>query len=290
MTKTALITGTSSGVGRATAAAFLRRDWTVYATARDTDDVADLADAGCETARLDVTSDDDVERVVGRITEETGRVDCLVNNAGYAQYGPVEDVPLDALHDQFDVNVYGPHRLTRAVLPYMRDRESGTVVNVSSVQGRVVSAGTGAYAGSKHALEAMSDALRRELDEYDVDVVLVEPGPVGTGFEDRATTELDRLDRPADRLDAIARGDDLDAADAYESVYSLIEDSRVLASGGDVGLHPSEVATVICDAACRSDPDPRYPVGTTARLLLATRHLPDRWRDAAYRLVQWVVT
>ena len=139
--KTALITGTSSGIGRATAAAFLRRDWTVYATARNTDDVADLAEAGCETAELDVTSGADVERVVERVIEETGRIDCLVNNAGYAQYGPVEDVPPDVLHDQFDVNVYGPHRLTRAVLPHMRERRTGTVVNVSSVQGRVSGAG-----------------------------------------------------------------------------------------------------------------------------------------------------
>ncbi|PSP32742.1 oxidoreductase [Halobacteriales archaeon QH_10_67_22] len=274
MTKTALITGTSSGIGRATAAHFLRREWTVYATARDTDDVADLAEAGCETARLDVTNDDDVERVVDRILDETGRVDCLVNNAGYGQYGPMEDVTTDALHDQFDVNVYGPHRLTRAVLPNMRERETGTVVNVSSVQGRLSTAGSGAYSGSKHALEAMSDALRLELEPYGVDVVVVEPGPVRTKFGDRVDDEIDGLDRSI----------------AYESVYDLLADSNVLASGGDVGVHPSDVATVIGDAVCTSDPAPRYPVGPTARVLVAARHLPDRWRDAAYRRVQWVVT
>jgi len=274
MTKTALITGTSSGIGRATAAHFLRREWTVYATARDTDDVADLAEAGCETARLDVTNDDDVERVVDRILDETGRVDCLVNNAGYGQYGPLEDVTTDALHDQFDVNVYGPHRLTRAVLPNMRERETGTVVNVSSVQGRLSTAGSGAYSGSKHALEAMSDALRLELEPYGVDVVVVEPGPVRTAFGDRVDDEIAGLDRSG----------------AYDSVYDLLADSNVLASGGDVGVHPSDVATVIGDAVCTSDPAPRYPVGPTARALVAARHLPDRWRDAAYRLVQWVVT
>jgi NAD(P)-dependent dehydrogenase (short-subunit alcohol dehydrogenase family) len=287
--KTVLTTGASSGIGRATAAEFLRREWTVYATARDTDDVADLADAGCETAELDVTSDADVERVVDRVTAEAGRIDCLVNSAGYAQYGPVEDVPVDALHDQFDVNVYGPHRLTRAVLGRMRERRTGTVVNVSSVQGRLSSVGAGAYAGSKHALEAMSDALRREVDEYGIEVVVVEPGPVRTRFGDRADAELDRLDRAEDRLDALARGDDLDAHEAYEPVYGLIEDSSLLASGGDVGVHPSAVADVIADAACTADPDPRYAVGSTARLLLVARHLPDRWRDAADGLVRWVV-
>ncbi|MEF8906447.1 MAG: SDR family oxidoreductase [Haloarculaceae archaeon] len=274
MTKTALITGASSGIGRATAAAFLRRDWRVYATARDTDDVADLADAGCATARLDVTDDDAVDRVVDRVVDETGRIDCLVNNAGYAQYGPVEDVPVDALHDQFDVNVYGAHRMVRAVLPHMRRRRRGTVVNVSSPQGRVASAGMGAYAASKAALESLSDSLRVEAAAYDIEVVLVEPGPVRTAFGNRADDELLRLER---------RGN-------YESVYDLITDSNLLASSGDTGLHPSEVAHVIVDAASTSDPDPRYVVGSTARLVVAARHLPDRWRDGAYRLVDWLVS
>jgi NAD(P)-dependent dehydrogenase (short-subunit alcohol dehydrogenase family) len=274
MTKTALITGCSSGIGRATAVDFLRREWTVYATARDTDDVADLAEAGCETAELDVTSDADVERVVDRVLSEAGRIDCLVNNAGYAQYGPMEDVPVDALHDQFDVNVYGPHRLTRAVLPNMRERGTGTVVNVSSVQGRIATAGSGAYSGSKFALEAMSDALRVEVEEFGIDVVLVEPGPVATRFGDRADSEVDRLDRSA----------------GYGDLYALFEDTDVLASGNDFGVHPSEVAAVIADAACASDPDARYPVGTLATATIATRHLPDSLRDAGYRLVRWVLS
>jgi NAD(P)-dependent dehydrogenase (short-subunit alcohol dehydrogenase family) len=274
MTKTALITGASSGIGRATAADFLRREWTVYATARDTDDVTDLAEAGCETARLDVTSDDDVERVVDGILDDTGRIDCLVNNAGYGQYGPIEDVPVDALHDQFDVNVYGPHRLTRAVLPHMRERQDGTIVNVSSPQGRVAFGGAGPYASSKFALEALSDALRVEVEEFGVDVVVVEPGAVRTNFGDRSDAQLDRLDRSG----------------AYEDFYRVFEDTDVLASGGDFGLHPSDVASVIGDAACASDPAPRYPVGTMAKLTVLSRHLPDRWRDRAFRLVRWVLS
>jgi len=273
MTKTVLITGTSSGIGRATAAAFLRREWTVYATARDIDDIADLAGAGCETAPLDVTREAAVRRVVDRIIEETGRIDCLVNCAGYGQHGPVEDVPVDALHDQFDVNVYGPHRLMRAVLPHMRERETGTIVNVSSGQGRIATGGTGAYAGSKFALEAMSDALRVEVDEFGIDVVVVEPGPVRTNFGDRAESQLDRLDR----------------SDAYEDFYQIQADTNILASAEDFGIHPSEVATVIADAACASDPDPRYTVGTIARVAALARHLPDRWRDAGFKLVRWVL-
>jgi len=272
--KTALVTGCSSGIGRATAVDLLRREWTVYATARDTDDIADLAEAGCETAALDVTNGAAVDRVVDRIVDETGRIDLLVNNAGYGQYGPIEDVPIGALRDQFEVNVYGPHRLIRAVLPHMRERESGTIVNVSSAYGRIAAGGTGPYAGSKHALEAMSDALRVEVSEFGIDVVVVEPGPVRTAFTDRVEDERRNLDESG----------------AYDDIYALQADSRLLGSGGDFGLHPSDVAAVIGDAASASDPDPRYPVGTIARVASAARHLPDRWRDGVYRLVKWVVT
>jgi NAD(P)-dependent dehydrogenase (short-subunit alcohol dehydrogenase family) len=180
--ETALITGCSSGIGQSTARHFVDDGWTVYATAREEGDIADL---DCRTDELDVTSGADIDRVVDRAIEEEGRLDCLVNNAGYGQYGPLEDVPTDELHRQFDVNVYGPHRLTRAVLPHMRDREEGTIVNVTSVAGRVVTPGGGAYSASKFAVEAMSDALRGEIDRFGVDVVLVEPGPVQTGFRDR---------------------------------------------------------------------------------------------------------
>jgi NAD(P)-dependent dehydrogenase (short-subunit alcohol dehydrogenase family) len=147
--RTALITGCSSGIGRATAEAFLDEDWVVYATSRDTDDIADLAEQGCETASLDVTVDADIERVFDRIDEDTGRIDCLVNNAGYGQYGPLEDIPVTHLRRQFDVNVYGPHRLTRAALPMMRAQEDGSIINVSSVAGRVAIPGGGAYSASK---------------------------------------------------------------------------------------------------------------------------------------------
>ena len=272
--KTALITGSSSGIGRATAVEFLRREWTVYATARDTADVADLAEAGCETAQLDVTDDADVERVVERVMDETGRIDCLVNNAGYAQYGPTEDVPVEAVRDQFDVNVYGPHRVTRAALPYMRRRESGTIVNVSSVQGRVASGGTGAYSGSKHALEAMSDALRVEVEDFGVDVVVVEPGPVQTRFGERAESEIDRLER----------------TEAYDDLYELFEDASLVAGDGPLSVSPNQVAGVILNAASSTDPATRYPVGIVAKYGLLARYLPDRIRDVVVGLVRRFAT
>ncbi|WEL22147.1 SDR family oxidoreductase [Halorhabdus sp. BNX81] len=268
----ALITGCSSGIGRASAERFLEEDWTVYATARDTDDIADLADAGAKTAALDVTNARAVERVVDRIIDEEGRIDCLVNNAGTGQFGPIEDVPTDALEDQFDVNLYGPHRLIRAVLPHMREQAEGTIVNVSSLQGRLAVPGMGAYAASKFALEAMSDSLRAEVDSHGVDVVVVEPGVVETSFADRTDASRERLEQSG----------------AYDGIYEAQDDRRAIEYDGVFGIPPADVATVIYDAAAMTDPDPRYAVGNGAKLILALRYLPDHWRDAAFGLFQRV--
>lgn len=265
MDKTVLITGCSSGVGRATATAFLEEEWTVYATARNTADIEPLADAGCETASLDVTDESSVSVVVDRVLEQEGQIDCLVNNAGYGQFGPVEDVPTDLLSAQFDVNVHGPHRLVRAVLPSMRERGEGTIVNVSSVAGRVAVPGMGSYSASKHALEAMSDALRAEV--ADVDVALVEPGPVSTEFADRADDELEKLDQ----------------SDGYDAVYTLYEDTEVFGGQSPVAVSPDDVAETILEAGVSPNPDTRYPVGPFGTLALKTRFLPDSVRDWAYR-------
>ncbi|MEF8976324.1 MAG: SDR family oxidoreductase [Halapricum sp.] len=274
MAKTVLITGSSAGIGRATAEVFLEDEWTVYATARDEDDVADLGENGCETAELDVTNAQDVKRVVNRIIEEEGRIDCLVNNAGTAQFGPIEDVPTDALDEQFDVNVYGPHRLIRAVLPHMRDREEGRIINVSSVTGFLATPGEGVYSASKFALEGMSDALRNEVDQYGIDVVVVEPGPVATNFEDRTEASRERLERSG----------------AYEHIYEVQDDRASIEASKTFGMPPLAVATTIKDAATTTDPDPRYPVGRIAKAATLARHLPDRWRDRVWSLLRRVTS
>jgi NAD(P)-dependent dehydrogenase (short-subunit alcohol dehydrogenase family) len=270
--RTVLITGCSSGIGRATAGAFLDDGWTVYATARDTDDITDLADAGCETATLDVTVADDIERVVGRIESETGRLDCLVNNAGYGQYGPLGNIPVERLHAQFDVNVYGPHRLARAVLPLMREQGRGTVVNVSSFYGRVAPPGCGAYAASKFALEAMSDTLRAETERFGLDVVVIEPGIIETEAYDRVSAELADLDR----------------SPAYDWLYDALETVVPAAGSASMASDPDVVARAIHDAACASDPDPRRAVGAFGQVLVAARFLPDRLRDGLLRVVRRV--
>jgi len=273
MAKTVLITGASSGIGRATAEVFLDDDWQVWATARDADDVEDLSTAGCEIAQLDVTDADQCERVVERVVDSDGRIDCLVNNAGYAQFGAVEDVStrdLASSGNQFDVNVYGPHRLIRQVMPHMRARESGSIINVSSVAGRLALPGQGAYAASKFALEALSDSLRVEAAEHGIDVVVVQPGPVETDFYDRAQAEQDELDTTG----------------AYDWLYTAREDSRLAGIQDALSVSPGTVALTIRDAASASDPDPRYPVGEGAKLILMARHLPARWRDAAFGVIR----
>jgi NAD(P)-dependent dehydrogenase (short-subunit alcohol dehydrogenase family) len=272
--ETVLITGSSSGIGRATAELFAEEEWVVYATARDEADLAELAERGCETAALDVTRAADVERVLDRIADEQGRLDCLVNNAGYGQHGPLEDVPAAELARQFDVNVYGPHRLTRAALPHMREAGDGTIVNVSSVSGRIAVPGAGAYSASKFALEAMSDALRGEVAGFGVDVVLVEPGPVATAFGERSAAEL------TEGLDH--------RRDVYGWVYEAVEDGSILAGSAPFAAEPRDVAAVIHEAAETTDPHARYPVGDAARYILLARFLPDRLRDLAFRVVRLV--
>jgi NAD(P)-dependent dehydrogenase (short-subunit alcohol dehydrogenase family) len=274
VTETVLITGCSSGIGRETARAFLEDGWDVYATARNPADVQALGEAGANIASLDVTDEDDVERVVERIVDEEGRIDCLVNNAGYAQLGPVEDVPVERVEDQFEVNVFGPHRLVREVLPHMRDRRTGTVVNVSSVAGRLAAPGMGVYSGSKFAMEGITDALRPEASEYGIDVVLVEPGPVDTAFTERASEEIEGIER----------------SDAYEALYSMLDDTEAVGGGGPGAVALREVAETILDAANLTDPAARYPVGQVAKVAMLGRFVPAKLRDKFYRLALSLVT
>ncbi|MBP2251499.1 NAD(P)-dependent dehydrogenase (short-subunit alcohol dehydrogenase family) [Halarchaeum solikamskense] len=260
--ETVLITGCSSGIGRATAEAFLAAEWTVWATARDESDLAALREAGARTAELDVTKPAQCQEVVEELVAAERRLDCLVNNAGYGQMGAVEDVPTRRVHKQFDVNVYGPHRLVRAVLPHMREREAGTIVNVSSVVGRVSTPGQGVYAASKFALEALSDALRGEVEPHGIDVALIEPGPVDTEFGERVSEELEPVG----------------SSGAYDRVYRFLEGFDTVSNGFATSA-PEDVAAAVLEAASTTRPAARYPVGPAAKAMSLARYLPDRLRD-----------
>ena len=285
MDSTALITGCSSGVGRATARAFLADEWTVYATARDPSDLAALEEAGAVTVRLDVTSSDDVARAVERVVEERDRLDCLINNAGFGQMGPVEDVPIEKVREQYDVNVFGPHRLMRATLPYMRERGSGTIINVTSVTGRFPLAGSGAYSGSKSALATVSRSVRQEVGEHGIDVVVVEPTAIATNFYDRVRDELVDVDHTA----------------PYTDLYEVLELLHTVKSGGPGIATPEAVAETVFEAANSGDPDGRYEVGWPTKVgAVVETALPESWRTRALyagvriaasgpgrRLLQW---
>ena len=249
--KTALVTGCSTGIGRATALEFRDAGWEVYASARDPEDIAELRERGCRTVELDVTDDLEAVAAVDRIYEEQGRLDCLVNNAGYGQFGPVEDVPMERVVEQFDVNTFGPLRLVRAALGRMREQGGGTVVNVTAGIGGFTFPGIGVYNASKRALETATDALRQEVADDEVDVVAVQPGFVATDFYDRALAEIDRLDHSA----------------TYADLYRVLDRIGIVESGGPGINSPERVAKTILTAATADRPDAVYRVGTLPDVL-----------------------
>ena len=261
-----LITGCSTGIGRATAAHLRDLGHTVYATARRPETLADLARAGSRTLALDVTDEQSMSEAVSAVEADHGRVGALVNNAGYSQSGPVEEVTSASLRRQFDTNVFGAVRLCQLVLPGMRAAGRGRVVNVSSMGGRMTLPGGGAYHATKYALEALSDALRYETSGFGVHVVLVEPGPVMSDFG--TTADASTVDQPTDGP----------YADFRRGVDALV--ARTYARPPRGSSRPEAVAEVIATAVTSRRPKARYLVGPTARSIVAAHALlSDRMWD-----------
>jgi NAD(P)-dependent dehydrogenase (short-subunit alcohol dehydrogenase family) len=263
-----LITGCSTGIGRATAEHLAAAGHTVYATARRLQDVEDLRSRGCRTLALDVTDEASMQAAVAAVEEAEGAVGALVNNAGYSQSGAVETVPLDQIRRQFETNVFGLTRMCQLVLPGMRAAGRGRIVNISSMGGRLVFPGGGVYHATKYAVEALSDALRFEVKGFGVDVVLVEPGLIRTEFSATATSGMPESDGPYAGFTAkVARA----TTEAYEK--------GALAR---LGGAPADVAKVIQKAIEARRPRARYTVTPSAKILIAQRRLmPDRAWDAA---------
>src|SRR5918998_3769882 len=168
VSKAVMITGCSTGIGRATAERLARKGWRVYATARDVEKISDLADRGCELLPLDVTDEDSMRSAVSEVERREGAVGVLINNAGYSQSGAVEEVPMEKVRRQFETNVFGLVRLCQLALPGMRRQGFGRIVNLSSMGGRLTFPGGGFYHASKYAVEALSDALRFEVRGFGV--------------------------------------------------------------------------------------------------------------------------
>ncbi|MBA3809161.1 MAG: SDR family NAD(P)-dependent oxidoreductase [Solirubrobacterales bacterium] len=271
--KAALITGCSSGIGHATALRLVHDGWSVYATARRRETIADLADAGANTLALDVTDEQSMSAAVAVVEEAEGAVGVLINNAGYSQSGAIETVPLEAMRRQFETNVFGLVRLTQLVLPKMRAQHWGKIVNLGSMGGRLTFPGGGHYHATKYALEAISDALRFELRGFGIDVILLEPGLITTEFGDAATASMAAVDSSGDdpyahfnaTVGAVTKG-------AYEGPMRRL------------GAGPERVAKVIERAITRSRPPARITITPSAKLSIATRRLmSDRAWDAAMR-------
>jgi NAD(P)-dependent dehydrogenase (short-subunit alcohol dehydrogenase family) len=272
--KAVLITGCSSGIGQATAKHLNARGWTVYATARRRESLADLREAGCETLALDVTDEDSMRAAVETVEAREGAVGVLVNNAGYSQSGAIETVSMDAVRAQFETNVFGLARMCQLVLPGMRAQGAGKIVNLSSMGGRFTFPGGGYYHASKHAVEAISDALRFEVRGFGVRVIIIEPGLIRTRFGESAVGSMGAPSgTPDDGRDPYA---EFNAA-----VGSNTVDAYEVGPIARLGGPPEAVARKIEKAICADRPRTRYTVTPSAKFLLGLHAmLPDRGWDA----------
>jgi NADP-dependent 3-hydroxy acid dehydrogenase YdfG len=269
-TKVALVTGASSGIGADTALRLKEAGYTVYGAARRTERMSALQDAGVNVLSLDVTDDDSIRTAVETIIGESGRIDVLVNNAGYGSYGPIEDVPMDEARAQIEVNVFGLARLTQLVLPHMRAQHGGTVINISSMGGEFTTPLGGWYHASKYAVEALSDALRMETKQHGIRVVVVQPGAIRTEWGAIAAQKLKENSR--------------------NGAYSTLADgaAKALAAGSQPNARntsdPSVIGKTIVKIANARRPRTRYRVGFGARpLVFLRRLLSDRAFDSLMR-------
>ncbi|HEY4895878.1 MAG TPA: oxidoreductase [Solirubrobacteraceae bacterium] len=271
--KAVLVTGCSSGIGRATALRLLGAGWNVYATARRPEAISELADAGCHTLALDVTDEASMQAAVAEIEAAEGAVGVLINNAGYSQSGAIETVPMDAVRRQFETNVFGLVRLTQLVLPKMRAQRWGKIVNLGSMGGRLSFPGGGHYHATKYALEAISDALRFELRGFGIDVVLLEPGLITTEFGDTATASMGAVE-----------GSSEDPYATFNATVGAVTKGVYDGPMKILGAGPARVAKVIERAITRSRPPARITITPSAKLTIAARRLlGDRAWDAAMR-------
>jgi NAD(P)-dependent dehydrogenase (short-subunit alcohol dehydrogenase family) len=273
VSRAVLVTGCSSGIGHATAERLAGAGWPVYATARRPESIADLAERGCHTLPLDVTDEGSTREAVSAVEKEEGAIGVLVNNAGYSQSGAIEGVPMERVRAQFETNVFGLLRMCQLALPGMRRQGWGRIVNVSSMGGRLTFPGGGAYHATKHAVEALSDAMRYEVRGFGVDVVVIEPGLIKTQFGETAAGSIGDADEQAD-----------DPYAPFNAAVGAATEGAYEGPLSRLGGGPETVARAIERAISARRPRTRYKVTPSARLILAQRRLlSDRAWDAFMR-------
>ncbi|MEC9292621.1 MAG: oxidoreductase [Pseudomonadota bacterium] len=264
--KVALVTGASAGMGKDFVKALLGEGMVVYAVARRVENMEDLKALGAHPLKMDITKEEDVQSVVHTISKEHGGVDVLINNAGFGSYGSVEDTTIEDARYQFEVNLFGLARLTQLVLPYMRSKQAGKVINISSMVGKVYMPLGAWYVGTKHALEGWSDCLRVELKQFGIDVVIIEPGAIVTEFGDVVSGPM---------MERSGNG-------PYSNMAHKVDEMFKAEYEKGAGSPVSVITNLVLKAIRAKKPKTRYVAGKYAMpMMLMRKWLGDRFYDRA---------
>lgn len=267
MNKIALVTGASSGIGAMTAKELANNGYTVYAAARRVEKMNELKSDGIKPISLDLTKEDSMVQCVQNILNEAGRIDVLVNNAGYGSYGAIEDVPMEEAKRQFEVNLFGMARLIQLVTPSMRENHYGKIVNISSIGGKIWTKFGGWYHATKFAVEGFSDCLRMELAPFGINVIVVEPGGIKTDWGIIAANNLRKT----------AKGG------AYEQYANQAADGMIKNYSGNMLTKPERIAKTVRKAVMKKRPRTRYLIGFMAKPMVLTQKI---FGD---RVFDWVI-
>lgn len=269
MSKIVLITGASSGIGKETAHILLKNGYFVYATARRVAQMEDLKKAGANILKMDVTKPEELKAVVTQIKAEKGRIDILINNAGFGMYAAMEDTPMEEAKYLFEVNLFGLANLTNEVLPIMRAQGSGKIINTSSIAGKMHTPFAAWYHASKHALEGWSDCLRMEVKQFGIDVVLIEPGLIKTEFANELMEKM-----------MIRSG-----SGAYKEMAATVKKVSDKIYYQSNPSHPSVIAKLMLKAIVSKNPKTRYAGGKFAKMSLFFRWiLSDKMFDKGLKV------
>ncbi len=264
-TKVILITGASSGIGKETAKQLIQEGHTVYAAARRVEKMNDLASIGGLPIKMDITNEDDIQNTLQTIIQEHQKIDVLINNAGYAIYGAIEDTSIEDARRQFEVNIFGLGRLTQLVVPLMRAKQSGKIINISSMGGKMYTPLGSWYHATKHALEGWSDCLRLEVSQFGIQVVIIEPGVIQTEFGDVMTKPM--MERSGNT--------------AYSKLAKAIEKSTIDSYTKKGGGSPTTVISKLISKAIKANkPKTRYVAGKYAKpMMFIRKYFGDRVFD-----------